>query len=227
MSYKYIKIGDRIEVTEKDGCKALFSLVEHMPEPGELLLKTPVINGRLAGAPDGAELSVAVFTENGIYKFGAYVIRKFKQDGFSLTHIKLSSEFERVQRRDSYRLKCEAPLSFMEVEAICAPFAGEGAFSGIIRDISGGGACVVSNYPLMEGALIKGVIELGDETALVTGKVLEARSVPNTRSAYKFQYRVEFVSLSDELMAAIMRYILEGQRKQLLLRWKTEDLRHG
>ena len=219
MINKYVKVGDRIEITDKsiDG-RVMFSQVESILEPNELLIRAPVINGRLTAMSAGCELSVVIFTEKSIYKHVAHVTENVKQDGFNMLHIKLSGDGERVQRRDFFRISCEAPFYFKQVSDENAPFSGDDAAYGIVLDISGGGVRFISNHLLTEESLVKGYIVMEDQRAQILGKVLNAHNVPNALSEYKIQYRVRFMNLSDEVSETIIQYILKLQRIKLLNR---------
>ena len=221
MFYKYVKIGDRIEISEKTGNKGvMFSQVEGMPEHGELLIRTPVVKGRIAEIPASSEINIIIFTEKGMFRFGVYVIWSYKQDSFGLLHIKILGDGERVQRRDFYRLNCETPFYFKQVLDYNEPFESKDTFYGIVLDISGGGMRFKCNERLTENAFVQGIIELDNERALVAGRVLDSKELFDTSSVFNFQYRIQFVILPDEVMEKIMQYILNGQRKQLQRRYQ-------
>ena len=213
---KYVNIGDRIEILENSGEKnILHSQVEDIPKLGELLIRMPIINGRYAIMPDNSELSIIIFTEKGMFKFCVCVAGNLKKDGFGLLHIKISNDGERIQRRDFYRLSCETAFCFKQVFNCSEPFESENALTGIILDISGGGLRFICNCELRENALIKGIVKLNNEYALIAGKVLDTKKLVNESNEYKFQCRVQFLVLSQEVMKKIMKYIFDEQRKQL------------
>ena len=210
MLNKYIKTGDRIEIIEKQ--TIMFSQVENTINLREFLIRTPVINGSLAEISVSGALSLVIFTEKGMLRFSASVIESLKQEGFSLLHVKLTSDGERVQRRDYYRLNCKAPFFFTAIKDPNDDFDTENASLGLIEDISGGGARLACNLPMTENEIVRGLIELDDEKALIAGKVLDAQTKFNE---YKYQYRIRFLGLPDKDLEIIKRYILKGRRKQL------------
>ena len=213
---KYVNIGDRIEILGNSGEKnILHSQVEGIPKLGELLIRMPIIKGRYVIMPDNSILSIIIYTEKGMFRFCVCVAGNLKKDGFGLLHIKISNDGERVQRRDFYRLSCETAFCFKQVLNCNEHFESENAFTGIILDISGGGFRFKCDCELRENVLIKGIIELNNEYALIAGRVLDTKELIHESNEYKFQYRVQFLSLSKEVMKKIMQYIFDEQRKQL------------
>jgi c-di-GMP-binding flagellar brake protein YcgR len=218
MSFKYVKVGDRISLTDRSKGREMASLVEGVPEPGELLIRAPVVNGGLAVISDNSVLIVVIFTEKGIIKFDANVIENLKEDGFRLLHVKLLGEGERIQRREYFRMDCKTPFLFNQIKDYGQRFIKETAIPGMVQDISGGGIRFVSDHLLSEDEMVKGVIELEDENALVSGKILEIQNILNSNTlSYKYQYRVQFINVPDKAIETITRYIFNRQRKQLQL----------
>ena len=213
MLCKNIKSGNRVEITLNDN--VMQSQVESVKEPNELLLRTPVLNGRLAVIPDNSEITAIIFTEHGLLNFIAHVIENLNVDGFNFLRINLLRRGERVQRRQFYRLHCSAPFFFKQVQDHNELFDIKGASTGIVQNISGGGICFVCNKDLMKNHLIKGFITINDEQALIVGKVLDGQYKFNTHAKYKMQYRVQFENLPSGVFEIIMRYILKEQREIL------------
>jgi len=213
MSFQFIKTGDQADITLKTyENSALPSRVENVLDFPELLVRAPVINGRYRVLPDGLEISLTVYTEKGVYKFESVVTGSAVQNGFGILRVNLGEEGERVQRRNFFRMDCLIPFCFKPVTDTAEILNPQDAEKGVILDISGGGMRFVSQFELMEGMLIKGLIEMETKPAIVTGKILFARQMPN---AGKFQYRVRFDNLPDEISEQIVQYVLQLQRDQL------------
>jgi len=109
-------------------------------------------------------------------------------------------------------MDCMIPFHFRQVTNIADIVDTKNAEKGTILDISGGGLKFVSKYVLMEAMLIKGLIEMDGEPALIAGKILHARQITNDGI---FQYRLRFEGLPDEVSQMIIQYVLRLQRNQL------------
>ena len=217
MSFKYIRAGDRIDIFEKSSAgRMMNSQVEDILEPAGLLIKAP--GGRLADFPGESGLRALVFTDIGIFEYNAYVVEKVSRNGSNLLHVSLPGEGERVQRREFYRLNCALPFCFKKVANANAPFNASGGKTGLILDISGGGIRFVSGFPLGRNSLIKGNVDLDGESALIAGKVIFAQRIRSEEANLTLQYRAHYVNLPDGVLDIIIRYVLNGQRKQLQCR---------
>jgi c-di-GMP-binding flagellar brake protein YcgR len=84
-------------------------------------------------------------------------------------------------------------------------------YSGILKDLGGGGIRFVSNDDIEERVDICCVINLEGEVILPVGRVLHKQYFP--KSNYIYQYRVQFYVLPQYEQEKIIQYIFNEQRK--------------
>ena len=213
MSFENIRIGDRADISLKTyESKILQSKVENVTNAREILIRSPVINGRPRGFPDNTEISLVIYTEKGMYRFGARVIESVKRGASDMLRVSLETDGERVQRREFFRADCLLPLYFNQVTSFTDILDRKNADRGVVLDMSGGGLRFVSKVELMEGMMIKGLIEAEPEPVLITGKIIKAQRLPDND---KYEYRARLEDLPDEICELIIRYVLKLQRDQL------------
>jgi len=210
-----IKIGDRLEITlyqNKTRSKSYVSQVEDIYTNNELLIHTPVSYGQLVKLSTTELYSMLFFTDRGMTDFKAEIIGHKKIKDFNYMIVRITSEGERVQRREFFRYTCLLPLKFAVVdEAEGAKQAGP-MLDGIIKDLGGGGVRFVTNESLDESNQIRCVIMLGDQCVVTAGKILHKQFFP--KSNYQYQYRLEFSNTTAAEKEEIVQFIFREQRKE-------------
>lgn len=221
MLSEHIKIGDRVEISlRRDNAadKSYVSLVENKIGDSELAIDVPISHGQLVAMKPGDNYRMLFFTDKGMYAFDANILKYFKEDGFNLIKVRLTSKGEKVQRRDFYRYECYLPMKFTIIRDF-NPDQNEGEkppnslHDASIRDVSGGGVKFETDTAVEEGNLIKCAFRLDGILISAKGKVLSRDTQDNGR--YKYMYRVQFVKISLENQESIIKYIFMEQRKLL------------
>ncbi len=215
----------------------------------EAVIEMPVKEGRLMVMEPGEAFQVCFYTNKGLYRCQVQVVSRHYEDKLPMVVIKFQSEFERLQRRQHYRMEClldmefyvpekaaleqllreknnvqEPPVQTEEEEpAESAPIQ---FFAGVTLDLSGGGVRFNSEHQTEEGSTIVMNIAFPAQTApqvqLLFAKVLTVVPVPNHTGVY--EHRVQFVSITNAERESIIRYIFleERKRRQRLAEEKGE-----
>lgn len=206
----------------------------------EAVIEMPVKGGALVPLAPDELYQVCFYTNKGLYQCQSQVVSRHYEDSLPVAVIRLRSEFEKLQRRQYYRMECLlqmefAPVSDEEYEQLLfwkSDFGREPArnhdkgaetdgeniryYSGVVLDISGGGIRFNSKYEAKEGDVVALRIAFMSEDArklqLLFAKVLTVIPVQN-RSGM-FEHRVEFVSISNMERESIIRYIFLEERKR-------------
>ena len=212
MLIKSVKIGNKVEIyhhrSQLDS-KVYTSQVEDILSETRFLLHTPIMYGQLVKLPVGMKLGLLFFSDKAMLKFEASIVGYAKEDELDFTVIEIRSEGEKIQRRAFFRFNCLLPLKF---HAWSETGEGEAHYEdGIIKDIGGGGMRFVTNLQIDEENVIRSVIMLNDELLMLTGKVLNKMYFP--KSNFKYQYRIEFISVSKDDQETIVKYIFNEERK--------------
>ncbi|MBR6302371.1 MAG: flagellar brake protein, partial [Lachnospiraceae bacterium] len=117
MINKFIKEGDRVELTQvggkvrlaEDGSelrKQYYTKISAITSEDTLELLMPMEKTKLILLPIDAEYNVVVYTEGGLYQCFARVIDRYKADGMFFLAIELTSNLRKYQRREYYRFSC-------------------------------------------------------------------------------------------------------------------------
>lgn len=215
----------------------------------EAVIEMPVKEGRLMVMEPGEAFQVCFYTNKGLYRCQVQVVSRHYEDKLPVVVIKFQSEFERLQRRQHYRMECLLDMEFYvpekaaleqmlrEKNNVQEPLvqteeeeAGESApiqlFAGVTLDLSGGGVRFNSEHQTEEGSTIVMNIAFPAQTApqvqLLFAKVLTVVPVPNHTGVY--EHRVQFVSITNAERESIIRYIFleERKRRQRLAEEKGE-----
>lgn len=206
----------------------------------EAVIEMPVKAGTLALLEPDDFFQVCFYTSKGLYQCQSQVISRHYEDSLPVAVIKLRSEFEKLQRRQYYRMECLLHLEFRTVSEaeykqmllqkktsgiIAAKKDGTEEktdsnlsrfYTGVTLDISGGGVRFNSEHAAQSGEIIAMRIAFLSEDAqklqLLFAKVLTVLPVQN-RSGL-FEHRAEFVSISNTERECIIRYIFFEERKR-------------
>lgn len=206
----------------------------------EAVIEMPMKAGLLVPLSPGEIYQVCFYTGKGLYQCQSQVISRHYEDSLPVAVIRLRSEFEKLQRRQYYRMECLLQMEFCPVSeeqfrrmseqkqdsegvAVKKDTVEFGKkertlrfYSGVTLDISGGGVRFNSEYAAQAGDRIAMRIAFISEDArklqLLFAKVLTVVSVPNRPGV--FEHRVEFVSISNGERESVIRYIFLEERKR-------------
>lgn len=247
-----IETGNRLELQKirRIGAseeEAYVSRFLYQQSEDEAVIEMPVKEGRLVVMEPGEAFQVCFYTNKGLYRCQVQVVSRHYEDKLPMVVIKFQSEFERLQRRQHYRMEClldmefyvpekaaleqllreknnvQEPLEQTEEEGEIAPIQ---LFTGVTLDLSGGGVRFNSEHQTEEGSTIVMKIAFPEQTApqvqLLFAKVLTVLPVPNHTGLY--EHRVQFVSITNAERESIIRYIFleERKRRQRLAEEKGE-----
>ena len=171
-----IKIGDRLEIKlKKEGAlgKVYVSQVESIIDGRNLLAHVPISYGQAVKLPPVEVYALVFFTDKGMLGFDAVIAEFMREDGFNLVKFKLTTDGERMQRRDFFRFNCLLPVGIAKVSDDPSVQSNiRDMAEGIIRDVGGGGIRFVSNLELDEGDTIKCHITFHNDFIISIGKIL-------------------------------------------------------
>lgn len=205
----------------------------------EAVIEMPTKAGVLVPLEPGEAFQLCFYTNKGLYQCQAQVVSRYYEDALPVAVIKLRSEFEKLQRRQYYRMESVLPLEFRvvsetELEQMWREKSSYGTnaeedntekkelsggiryYTGVTIDISGGGVRFNSEFAAQsDDILVMRVAFLSPETQKIQplfAKVLTVLPVPN-RSGI-FEHRVEYTAISNSERECIIRYIFTEERKR-------------
>ncbi|MBQ4531530.1 MAG: flagellar brake protein [Lachnospiraceae bacterium] len=235
MITKVIQVGDKIDLIKKDATeneteerKVYKSQVYDISGEEQLKITMPQEKGKLLLLSIDTVYRLQFYTQGGIYECSAKVVDRYKTDNIYLVVVEIISALKKVQRREFYRLNCllESKIHVLDDEELAIgdlkrillkhDYAKPSYELGTIVDISGGGARIVTDSEIEEGAyvILKFQVELKEYIQeyellahVVTKKILENRKK-------KYELRVEYEQIENKIRESLIRYIFEEERKK-------------
>ncbi len=204
--------------------------IHDIEEDGTLELDMPMQGGKVVLVPMGIRYEFIFTMDRRLYKAEADIVGRFRKDGFSLLKAKLTSDIEKFQRREYYRLDLLLPLDYVSLDERAgqlqsmseirqlmdgrdgAPIIG----SGTIVNISGGGLRFTTKDDLDEAPFLflRFGIEVGGEQRLVVliGEILHDKE-KEKKEEKMHSYRVRMHYKDTKSQEQIIRFIFEQERK--------------
>ena len=233
MISKYLQIGNKLEIetvrmlpddngemTRKTYVSELYDIVSE----DEIKIAMPMEQSKVILLPVDGEYSLCFYTPNGLYQCLSRVKERYKSDNLFVLVMELTTDLQRYQRREYYRLNCILDMKCRKIDEQEYMQNREQVHfidtdltfdNGTMVDISGGGARFISSVKYPEGSLIRFAFSLfvnGEMTEYkLVGKVLKTIEIQNRSNAY--EHRVQFINLMNDERESIIRYIFEEERK--------------
>lgn len=206
----------------------------------EAVIEMPMKSGLLVPLEPDELFQICFYTAKGLYQCQSQVVSRHYEDSLPVAVIRLRSEFEKLQRRQYYRMECLLQMEFCpvteeEYDALLVQKSNarsepakkdsiDGGFesgrlrfySGVSLDLSGGGVRFNSSHEAQPGDIIALRMAFTEEEVrkiqMLFAKVLTVVPVQNRSGLY--EHRVEFVSISNMERESIIRYIFLEERKR-------------
>ena len=194
---------------------------------GEIMAAMPFLEGKLVPLAVGTHFLATVYSKFGLLRCKVEVTERYKKGSFFMMELSQRSVFDKVQRRQFFRLECNMPLLYRIVDPqekqlldSATPYDEDVIVKewkkGVVLDISGGGIRFVSSDFEEKGNLIqvKFDMSVGDkeEEFCIFATIL--RSEQNRNKSTIYEQRVMFWKLNQALREKMIRAIFELQRKK-------------
>lgn len=231
--------GDKIDIKmlheanqEDNGgeiAKIYQSAVSDIFSDQELEISMPTSGGRMVLFQLERECSIVFYTKGGMYNCTAVVKKRYRKENLYLLQIIITSELQKFQRREFFRIPFTTPLKYYEISEETAqletteelfaeiqkPEYMDLVHEGTIQNISGGGIRFVSDRAIRQGQNILLVIRLtneySDETFYLPGQVIAAEKHPTIDAMYIHRVKFLFRDLRDR--EKIVRFVFEEERR--------------
>lgn len=189
----------------------------------EACIAMPIEHGRIIPLDIGDKYHVCFYTKHGLYHCLCQVIDRYRIGNIVTAVVEMTSELEKFQRRQFYRLSCLKEIRYSllndikEKKETSIITMQDRAFStATMIDISGGGCKFNCNELIMiEKKLIlcfylelaKGITQFE-----LLGKVVYSSEVLNKSKIY--EHRIEFLDIKEEDRESIVRFIFDEERRR-------------
>lgn len=230
MTNEILKVGNKIELSRlaklsDNAQKNVFISQVLDITLTEIIAAMPISEGRIIPLEIGTRLEAYFYTSKGIYRAECNVIDRGKEENVYVMKLALTSELNKFQRRQFYRLPCsieaqirimsEAQVTAYSIEKIEPDTKESSDGVGMIVDISGGGIRMMTtdcysrdDYMFMTFPID---MNIGVRTVKVMGRVVASYESLNREHYY--DVRVQFKEFSKEQRELLIKYIFEQQRK--------------
>ena len=185
----------------------------------------PFEKGKLVLLPVDGEYSLCFYSTKGLFQCYSRIVDRYRSDNIYILVLDLSSELQRLQRREYYRFSCALELKSRtctkgELEAFeknrkYLVDKNKPLQRSVIVDISGGGLRFVANFQYEEGSTIycsyrlpRGANDREFEMICSILKVQELESRPGL-----FEHRIQYVYIDEPSREDIIHFIFEEERK--------------
>jgi c-di-GMP-binding flagellar brake protein YcgR len=165
----------------------------------KIIIGGSIVNGNIVRMEQGSTLFIYFIKDCDLYRFKAKVINAVKKGNIYFLVVKKVDLFENIQRREFYRLKTILNAEFIIAENNMINKA-------IVKDISGGGVCLITNKKLNINDHIKLRLFLKDQSIVrFDGKVVRRKDVNNSYNNVEFGIR--FININHKKREEFIRYI--------------------
>lgn len=244
-----IETGNRLELRRirRTGVEeevAYVSRFLYQQSEDEAVIEMPVKEGHLITLEPGETFQVCFYTHKGLYRCQVQVTSRHYEDKLPVVVIKFRSEFERLQRRQHYRMECFLDMEFCELEEEELEqllweknnaqrqteqkeeqdgeekkeeeSAPYSFHTGMTLDISGGGVRFNAEHPAADGSIIAMKIAFPPQE-IPLPQLLIAKVltvIPVPNHTGKYEHRVQFMHIANAERERIIRYIFLEERKR-------------
>lgn len=237
-------VGDKIELVRQDSFgRPVKSEVNYISQLLDIIsedmarIALPIANGLLVPLEVGENYSLCFYTEKGLFQCTCTVSNRFKENNLYIADILLTSDLEKVQRRQYYRCQCVFDITYHYIddkEKKMKELLQQGKVpiemiadveekineisskydSGIAIDLSGGGLKFTCGRQFKKDDLL--MIRLPFSSGTNDFLEVKGRIVGSERNLKRdtiFDNRVEFVDIAQRQREDIIRFIFEQERR--------------
>ena len=185
----------------------------------------PFERGKIVLLPVDGEYSLCFYSTRGLFQCYARIVDRYRSDNMYILVMDLTSELQKLQRREYYRFSCALELksrlcTMEELEAfkknrkfLVDP--GENLRRSVVVDISGGGLRFVANFKYDEGSTIYCSYRLpgnvNDKEYEMICNVLKTQELESRPGL--FEHRIQYVFIDETSREDIIHFIFEEERK--------------
>ena len=185
----------------------------------------PYEKGRLVLLPVDGEYNLCFYSNRGLFQCYSRIVDRYRSDNIYVLVLDLTSELQKLQRREYYRFSCALELksrlcSKEELEAfemnrgyLVSP--GTNLQRSVVVDISGGGLRFVANFKYDEESTIYCSYRLpgnvNDKDYEMICNVLMVQELENRPGLY--EHRIQYIYIDETSREDIIHFIFEEERK--------------
>lgn len=245
MLQEILTVGDKIDLRQLDhtggqihNVRTYVSQLVDLIDADVISIAAPMRNNKMIILEVGEWYNLCFYSSKGLYQCNCTLMNNRRENNLIVSVVRLSSDLEKVQRRQYYRLECIHEVDYriisMEEELLDNKVKLDNFknteersecrkklmqmnsewLRGSITDISGGGARFNSYQVHQPGERVRikfDFLSSGELKKLVLGsEIIYADKLINQSGAY--EYRVEFKDIGKRDREDLIKYIFEQER---------------
>ena len=187
----------------------------------------PLERGKVILLPVDGQFDLCFYTLKGLYQCYARILDRYKSNNVYIVVAELTSNLQKRQRREFYRLDCALEMKFRALDEEEAEAVGKGFFkprptdggtfeTGIVADISGGGMRFTAKSRYDTGTLLYCTYTLATKNTEkqydLVGRVVRSQELEKQPGV--FENRIQYVNMDVDDREEIIKYIFEEERRQ-------------
>lgn len=205
MDLKIFEQGNKVIVeTEEMMGETEFSTIVEGTDEDVLKIHSPICRGALLRIRENSRVGVTVFVNDKVYRARGVAVGNYKIGNFNFADIQITSDIERIERRNYFRLSIKKDVRIMKKDT-------EEVVEARTLDISAGGTQLTSREDFYIGENILVEIDLNGDYLELDGEVV---NVIRDISEPEHRYGIKFEELGEKVEDRIMRYIFEVQLEE-------------
>ncbi|MCX7921638.1 MAG: PilZ domain-containing protein [Clostridia bacterium] len=225
MNTSKMKLGTKLDLElingkgDKIGQTYVSQLIEVI-DNSTISIAAPIHESRLMLIPVGSKVRVVFLHDRyGLLAFIGSIISKEKKDALIVLNTLVESEFEKIQRRNFFRLDCILDAFYYfpdDPNNTTQDQLNPEYKSAITKNLSGSGASIIIEQEIPKGSSIDLRIQLNNEnTIAVLCKVVRCTEIAASKGK-KYDLGLHFKGITQRDQDILIKYIYDQQR--LLLR---------
>ena len=216
-----LALGDKLELelynSKGEHIKPVFvSQYVNQFSDGTFEILAPIHKGKIYPVHAETRLDVVYEKEGSLFGFLATVLERRTSGGIHSLRIASQSGERRVQRRTFFRFSYIAEVQYRFVKDRTQKERGEYKL-GIMKDISGGGICLLTNEKPACGLYLDGTFNIGRKIHFI-GRVVHVKRLQYPCN-YKYEAGVEFSDIAEKDREEIIGFIFDLERQLLKRGW--------
>ncbi len=224
MKISDVKIGTRLELevltdTEDSVQSTYISQFVDILNTEEISISCPIFESKFVIISIGKKIRLSFHDEKyGLMCFEGVISSREKKDNIILLNVRITSEIEKIQRRNYFRLDCLLDVEYEIAESIKSeqPVQKTSPKKAIAKNISGSGICIVTDDDrILKNTEINLLIFLKPDSYITTKCVVMRSSTLRESSKTKHELGLYFKDISQKDQDMLIKFIFDQQRLQL------------
>lgn len=225
MITKEIKLGTKLELESINSLnirigQSFTSKLMDILDDRNFIIVPPIHERKILFIPIGSRIRVTfLHAKYGMQSFIATITKKEKADNQIYMHIQQETDYEKIQRRQNFRLDCTLDVKYRIVNEDSFSQVPENAVpdykKALTKNISAGGAAIVTDDEIPKDSIIETIYYLDSGIqAKAICKIIRS-SVIEFPKGKKYEYSIIFTDIHHKEKDKIVKFTFDMQRQLL------------